>query len=338
MSSMRPLLAALAALVACAWSGSAQPVGWELWQRLPLVVDVGALSDGRLLAMAGGRLYEVSRADGTYMPFAGGPDGFAAGNPDAESYFVVAQPLTVEAAGCSFNADDLFVLDLTTPPGLARIDSTGRSSRFATLGGVTMLSGIAIDTNGRFDHRLLVTGSHDNLTTVFAVDCLGSATVLTDRAPTVEGGLAVAPPGFGEFGGDLIAPDELSGQVWAIAPDGTVRLVAVPNLPVGGDTGVESNGFVPPGFLAVGGTAYLADRGTPNNPFPGNDSILRLSSAAIASAGVREGDLLISIEGGGTTVAIHCDVTCSVTPVALGTPGGHIEGKIALLLDQPVVP
>src|SRR5262249_50742274 len=140
--------------------------------------------DGRLLAMAGGHLYEVSRIDGTYAPFAGGPDGFAAANPDAESYFVVAPPLAVEAAGCSFTADDVFVLDLSATPGLARIDSTGRSSRFATLAGVSTLGGIAIDTTGRFDHRLLVTGSHDNLTTVFAVDCLGSATVLTDGAPT----------------------------------------------------------------------------------------------------------------------------------------------------------
>ena len=139
------------------------------------------------------------------------------------------------------------------------------------------------------------------------------------------------------FGGALIAPDENSGQMWAIDPSGNASLIAVPNLPTGGDTGVESLGFVPPGF-STGGAAYLADRATPNNPFPGTDSLLRLSSAALVSAGVEDGDLLVSTEGGGTTVAIRCAATCSVSQVALGTPGGHIEGHVTVVADQPISP
>jgi hypothetical protein len=89
---------------------------------------------------------------------------------------------------------------------------------------------------------------------------------------------------------------------------------------------------VPPGFInTAGGFAYLADRGTPNNPFPGTDSILRLSAAALASAGVQEGDLLVSTEANGTTVAIRCESSCSVIPVADGPPGGHIEGKVLVV-------
>src|SRR5439155_10306622 len=100
------------------------------------------------------------------------------------------------------------------------------------------------------------------------------------------------PSTFGQFAGDLIAPDENTGQMWAIDPTGEVTLMVVPNLPAGGDTGVESVGFVPPGFINnAAGFAYLADRGTPNNPFPGNDSLLRLTAAALASAGVQDGDL-----------------------------------------------
>src|SRR5205085_3917771 len=143
-------------------------------------------------------------------------------------------------------------------------------------------------------------------------------------APTVEGGIAVAPPTFGQFAGDLIAPDENSGQMWAFDEHGAATLILIPNLPTGGDTGVESVGFVPAGFSA-GGSAYLADRGTANNPFPGTDSLLRIGSDALAGAGVQDGDLLVSTEGGGTTVAIHCEATCSVTEVAQGTPGGHID-------------
>jgi hypothetical protein len=325
-------LTVLSGVAAPASPAGAQPVAWEQWQHLTGVVDVGARSDGSLVAMAAGHLFVVSRSGGV-APFSTGPDGYTGVTPDAESYFVVAPSLAVESAGCSFTADDLFVLDLTSPPGIARVDSAGHSSRFATLRGVDTLGGIALDTTGNFGYRLLVTGTHDaNKTTVFAVDCQGSSTTLTDSAPLVEGGIAVAPPTFGQFGGYLIAPDENSGQMWAIDPSGKAALITIPSLPTGGDTGVESIGFVPPGFSA-GGVAYLADRGTPNNPFPGTDSVLRLSSAALVSAGVQDGDLLVSTEGGGTTVAIRCEATCSVSQVAQGTNGGHIEGHVIAVAD-----
>jgi hypothetical protein len=306
---------------------------WEQWQRLPGIVDVASRADGSLVVMAAGRLYSVARS-GTVTPFAAGPDGFAAGSADAESYFVITPALSVDDAGCSFNADDLFILDLSSPPGLTRVDSLGKASRFATLPGVDTLGGIAIDTTGTFAHRLLVTGSHQNQTTVFAVDCQGSSTTLTDSAPPLEGGIAVAPTSFGQFAGNLVAPDENTGQLWAIDPAGHATVIIVPSLPTGGDTGVESVGFVPPRFSA-GGFAYLADRGTPDNPFPGTDSILRLSSAALVSAGVQDGDLLVSTEGNGTTVAIHCAATCSIIDAAQGTQGGHIEGHIVAIPDQP---
>jgi hypothetical protein len=302
---------------------------WEPWLNVPGVVDVGARADGSLVVMAAGHLFAVSR-DGALSPFAAGPDGYVAGSADAESYFVLVPALAVDASGCSFSDGDLFVLDLTSPPGIARVDPSGHSTRFTTLLGVDTLGGIAVDTGGRFDHRLLVTGTRaNNQTTVFAIDCQGASTIVTDSAPPLEGGIAVAPPTFGQFAGALIAPDENSGQVWAIDPTGTAALISMPNLPTGGDIGVESVGFVPSGFSAsAGGFAYLADRGTPNNPFPGTDSLLRLSSAVLNAAGVQDGDLLVSTEGGGTTVAIRCEATCTVRQVALGSPVGHIEGHI----------
>jgi hypothetical protein len=308
---------------------SADEPAWEQWQHIPGVVDVGARADGTLVVMAAGRLYLLSGGGGL-TAFAAGPDGFSA-DPNAEPYFVVAQALSVDGAGCTWNADDLLILDLTSPPGIARVDAVGHASRLASLSGVDTLGGIALDATGSFDHRLLVTGTHNgNQTTVFAIDCQGGSTTLTTSAPQVEGGLAVAPASFGQFAGNLIAPDENTGQVWAIGPDGGVALVAVPNLPTGGDTGVESAGFVPPGFGA-GGFGYLADRGTPNNPFPGTDSLLRISAETLAAAGVQEGDLLVSTEGNGTTVGIRCADTCSVFSVAQGTSGGHIEGKLVVI-------
>src|SRR5712692_3726019 len=331
---VRVLVAAFVALAAAcvaALPTAAEQPAWAPWQKMPGVVDVGARADGSLVVMAGGHLVVVSQ-NGAASPFAGGPDGYVAGSPDAESYFVIVPALTVDASACSFSAGDLFLLDLTSPPGIARVAPAGHATRFATLTGVDTLGGIAIDTTGRFDHRLLVTGAHANQTTVFAIDCQGSSTTLTDSAPPLEGGIAVAPPTFGQFAGDLVAPDENTGQIWAIDPTGAATLMIVPSLPTGGDTGVESVGFVPAGFSA-GGFAYLADRGTPNNPFPGTDSLLRLAAADLVAAGVQDGDLLVSTEGGGTTVAIRCDATCTVTQVAQGTPGGHIEGHIVAMAN-----
>jgi hypothetical protein len=335
--AMRHLTVVVAVLALLGSSSSglpaeAQQIAWEQWQHQVGIVEMGARSDGSLVAMVAGRLFLVSAATGATTPFAAGADGFSA-DPNAEPYFIVSPALALGADRCSWTADDLYILDLTSPPGIARVDSSGHATRFAPLAGVDTLGGIALDTTGQFDHRLLVTGTHGgNQTTVFAVDCGGAVTTLTDSAPQVEGGIAVAPPGFGQFAGDLIAPDENSGQVWAIDPSGKALLVALPSLPTGGDTGVESAGFVPAGFLTSGGGfAYLADRGTPNNPFPGTDTILRLSAAALASAGVQEGDLLVATEGNGTTVAIHCAESCTSTLVARGTNGGHIEGHIALV-------
>jgi hypothetical protein len=87
------------------------------------------------------------------------------------------------------------------------------------------------------------------------------------------------------------------------------------------DVGVESAGFVPPGFTRAG-AAYLADRG-------GTDSILILRGAALARAGVVPGDLLVASERGARTIALHCETTCTVRHIADGPRVTHAEGHIA---------
>jgi hypothetical protein len=303
---------------------------WEQWQHVPGVVDVGGVrSDGRLVVMANGRLSLVG-SDGSMTPFARGDDGFS-GSPDAEPYFVVAPAgLPAGPGGCHFGADETFILDLASPPGIVRVDPDGHASHLASVPGVDTLGGIALDTVGTFGNRLLVAGSGNNREAIFAVDCQGGVSTLNDAAPTMEGGLVVAPPSFGAFGGQLIGADENSGQIWAIGPDGTAALVLLSSLPTGGDTGVESLGVVPSG----GGVAYLADRATANNPFPGTDSILRLGAAALTAAGVQPGDVLVATEGGGTTIAVRCAATCTAVSVADGPAGGHtghIEGHITVV-------
>jgi hypothetical protein len=146
--------------------------------------------------------------------------------------------------------------------------------------------------------------------------------------PRVEGGIAVAPRGFGRFGGRLIAPDELGGVLVAVDARGRSTTLVRSGLPAGGDIGVESLGFVPAGFDG-GMTALLADRAVRGAPHPGTDSILGVSGAALRSAGVRAGDLLAATEGGGETIAVRCGPrSCTRRLVAHGPRVTHAEGHV----------
>ncbi len=323
----------IAGLIGSAGLAAAASLSWESWQHLPGVFDLaGPRSDGRLVAAAGGKLFLVTR-DGTITPFADGADGYhAASGPEA--YIALSPGLHVSAAGCDFARDDLFVLRPAKPLGITRVDPGGHATNFADFAGIDSLNGIVFDTVGRFDHRLLVTGPHNQHSTILAIDCKGGIVPVTDAAPPLEGGLAIAPPGFGTHAGELIAPDENSGAMLAISAGGQSKLLVASGIAHGGDIGVESAGFVPPGF-AGGGDAYVADRGTTNNPHPGTDTILRLSSTELIGAGVREGHLLVTAEGGGVTIDVACATTCSAMTIVPAGTTAHIEGHLIMVADQP---
>src|SRR5262249_17467496 len=153
---------------------------------------------------------------------------------------------------------------------------------------------------------------------------------VVQRAPRVEGGIAVAPRSFGRFAGQLIAPDEVGGNLVAIDARGRSSTVVVSGLASGGDIGIESAGFVPAHFGA-GGAAFLADRGTPGNPHTGTDSVLMLAGEPLIGAGVRPGDLLVATEGGADTIVVRCRRTCTVRRIADGPAVAHAEGHIVFV-------
>ncbi len=334
---MRRLLAVLAAAqVAIApVPAYAANAAWVPGPAVAGIFDVdGPRSDGSLIVAGSAALYLMDAA-GKLAPFARGPGGYHE-DKGAEAYLANSPGFTVSAAGCSFTRDETFVLRLHVPIGVNRVSASGdESGSFANVPGVTTLNGIAFDTTGAFDHRLLVSGPASGKTVIFAIDCNGVVTVITRSAPRLEGGLAVAPPGFGSFGGSLIATDELGGNVYAITPKGAVSVVAKPKLPIGGDIGVESVAFVPAGFTARGGTVFYADRFTKGSPHPGTDRLLRLPSAQIAAAGVHDGDLLVATEGGATMVAVRCGPLCTTIPVVAKATKAHGEGHLAFIVNQP---
>ena len=323
----------LAAATAVAIGMASGPVLWPLADPIPHVFDVaGPRSDGRLVVAAGGKLFLMDQVTGGLDRFAGGPGGYP-GAGGEEPYIAVVPGAVVGRT--SFRADDLFVLQLKPAGGVIRIDSAGIAHPFATVTAVDLLNGIAFDATGAFGYRLLVTGVHARHGIVAAIDGGGQVTVVTTQAPVVEGGLAVAPSTFGKFAGDLIAPDELFGKVYAIAPDGTSHLVATPDLAHGGDVGVEATGFIPD-IAVPQATAYFADRATPGNLHPGTDNLLAVNGAELARAGAASGDLLVGTEGGAGLVAVRCDLTsCWVTPIIADNGTSHGEGHIVVSEGPP---
>jgi hypothetical protein len=290
---------------------------WTTFAHLTTPIDV--VVSNRIVVAANGRLQSLSPG-GAVAAFATGYRSPGGGEP-----YIAASP-----GGC-FGRQTIYVLQVVGRAGVVVVRPGAGVRRFASIGAPGLLEGIAFDTTGRFGHRLLVAVTKGTRTTVDAIACNGGVTRITRTAPRVEGGVVVAPASFGRFGGDLIAPDEISGRVFAITPSGRSLLVANSGLPHGGDTGVESEAFVP----RANKDALLADRLTPGNPHPGDDVILRIRSAALRAAGVRAGDLLVATEGGALTDAIRCTTrACTVRYVAAGPAVAHGEGHIAFVATR----
>ena len=313
--------------------GVASPVGardvqtwtWQRWRTVREVLDiVGPRADGRFVVAARGKLFLMRPADGRVSPY---PGSAYTASSKLEPYIALAgAQQRVPSAGCTFPRDTVYAIVPAGRTAVVAITPGGRVRQLAAVPGVQTLNGIAFDTVGRFGGRLLVVGLTAGGQGVLAtVDCRGRTRTLTRTAPHMEGGLAIAPAGFGAFAGDLLAPDEVDGRLLALTPSGAVSDVVDPEEPAGGDIGVESLGIVP----AALGDAYLSDRRSPGNKHPGHDAVLRLTSASLRAAGVAPGDLLVALEGGATTIDVRCAPTCRVRPVADGPSGAHAEGSIA---------
>jgi hypothetical protein len=321
-------LLAASAVVGVAAAAPA-PGQWRPLLKVPGIVDVvGPRSDGQLVLATRSGLHLLA-ADGSLSEFARGAGGYAAAG--GEPYVaIVPRDRRLPGVKCSFHRDDVFALDADETPGVVRVTRAGKAVRLLDLPAGAFPSGIAFDHVGRFGYRLLVTAEFDNKTTLYAIDCLAGVRTVTRGVHHVEGGMVVAPRSFGQFGGDLIAPDEVTGRILAFLPGGAVRVVAESGLPAGGDLGVEGLGFVPDG-LGRGGAAYFSDLGAPGSPTEGTDSVLVLRGEDLTNAGLAPGDLVAATEAGATTIAVRCARRCTVRQVAVGPAETHGEGHVTFV-------
>jgi hypothetical protein len=315
-------------------AATAADATWEAWLPIPGVLDLdGPRSDGTFVVAGSAALYTLDAA-GNVQPFARGPGGYRE-DAGKHAYLAVSTGGHVVASACDFARDETYVLRLHTPIGLNRVSADGtESGPFVNVDNVTTLTGIAFDSTGSFDHRLLVMGRSGNKTDVFAIDCNGVGQFIARGLPALEGQMAVAPTGFGAFGGDLIIPDE-AGRILALTPGGALRVVVARPLPAGVNVTLGGVGFVPEGFTDRGGFAYHADRRTPGSTFPGSDTLFRLSSDVLAAAGIQDGDLLAAAEDGGALIAVSCETACRTVRVLAGDNKAHVEGHIAFTVNAP---
>jgi hypothetical protein len=307
-----------ATMSSVAANASGMPASWTAFVHVSGPLDLaGPRHDGSLVLEAAGRLWLLS-ASGHVRRFAPAYTSSSGASTSAEPY--IAQ----SPGGC-FGDQTVYALRLAAGPGVVAITphAVRRLARITVRG---RLDGIAFDQTGDFAHRLLVTITNAGKTTVDAIGCHGTVTTVARNAPRVEGGIAVAPNTFGRFAGDLIAPSEQSGKVFAITPRGKTLLVANSGLPSGHDIGVESEAFVP----SQPRDALVADRGSPHSSHPGDNVVLRIQATALKTAGVRPGDLLVATEAGALSDAIRCSASgCKVKYVADGPSEAHVEGHIA---------
>jgi hypothetical protein len=320
-----------AALALALWpvAVAAADAVWEQAIKVPGVIDVaGPRSDGKLVVAASAQLFLLNPATGNLEDFARGPGGY---HDDAgkEAYITVSTGTQVQASNCAFAPDEIFVLRQHVPFGVSRVNAAGdESGPFTNIPRVTALTGIAFDTGGAFDGRLLVTGKNTaGVTSLFAVDCNGGVTVVAPSIPSVEGGMAVAPSTFGRFAATLVAADAISGWVYSIAAGGTVTRIGKPSVARGAEIGVETTGFVPPGFFDRGGAMYYADARSGH--------LMRLTSSALKAAGVNDGNLLTAAETGAQVTTAHCEATCAGSFVVRTPSAARGEGHFAFVLNPP---
>lgn len=331
MSVLRPALVLAAAAMFLPGASPARDearIQWRPHIRLHGAFDVvGPRADGRLVVSTSRGLF-LYRRGGKPTPFARKPGGYVP--VIGETYAALARDRRLPAAGCRFRRDDLYVLDPAANPGVIKVDSRGRATRLVSFPG-TFLAGITFDQVGRFGSRLLVTARVAGQLTLYAIDCRGRAEILLEHGPQVEGGIAIAPRGFGAFGGRLVAADEFSGNVYAFDEHGGHTILASSGLPFGSDIGVESVGFVPKGF-GRRGRAFMADPRAVGSPTEGTNSVLSVSGAALVRAGVRAGDLLVATEAGARTIRIRCRAAeCTVTQIGQGPAETHGEGHLTVV-------
>jgi len=216
------LLAILGLLVFSAGATAGPPTGLRPLAKTHLPLGDIVSDGGRLLYVAEhtGQIDSGEPSGGPLRPFVTLP------RAGEEVRCVPAPRDHGFAAGlyCHTAANDIY-----------RVTSAGRIVRFASLPERRTSDGaLAFDTSGRFGFVLLAaTGRSDDRHggAVFAISPRGKVSKIGSYpGPGGAENLAIAPPGFGSAGGDLLLTTDtprIEGRLLAIDPRGRVSTIAI---------------------------------------------------------------------------------------------------------------
>jgi len=143
-------------------------------------------------------------------------------------------------------------------------------------------SGITFDEVGTFGFDMIVTCNNGD---VWKVDNLGNPTFVASTGTFLEGP-AIPPLSFGALGGQILAADENSGNVFAISNSGAVTTPFPFTV-----TGAESVHVVPPNPCSFG-----ASNGALFSAMYQDNAIWKWPPSDLSGLG---GDILVTSEGGG---------------------------------------
>jgi hypothetical protein len=230
-------------------------------------------------------------------------------NRNVEASLVVVPPNGPPVAA-GFSPGDVFVSKDTTG-AITRLSSTGAviSDPWSTPPAPAGLwGGLAFDTAGSFGGKLIAVATQGD---IFSIDHNGSHSLLKHTTKRWEG-VAVAPSTFGPHGGHLIVgvegyseSDTESGKLYALAPDGTLIVIATIGWII------DALAFVP----AEGGTFYQCQLSFKHQ----RDN--RLWSATSSQFLARRGELIVSNELSGEIWAVKWDGAQYVPAIIGRVPG-----------------
>jgi hypothetical protein len=182
-------------------------------------------------------------------------------------------------------------------------NAAGSASQFLQTAGSFAQPRIAPAAFGAFGNDLIVANTTP-FNNILAITAAGGTMIVANTA-IAPFGLAFAPAGFGTFGNQLFASSANSGQIVAIAPDGTVTPFAT----------------IP---LLAGQTSLFQMEFSPVNFIPGFGSLLFVSVRGSTAGGGTLGDVVALDSNGNIISHLRSDLgISSFDPRGLFFPAGN---------------
>jgi hypothetical protein len=191
--------------------------------------------------------------------------------------------------------------------------------------------GLTYDQVGTFDHDLIVTSSAGG--DVWTYNTTTGSVALLTKLSTYIGGPAVAPTGFGSYGGEVLIAEKRLGEVVAVTASGNVTNVAnwsksnaVAVIPSGGGWGGCGGGQGGCSFGSQHDVIFLANYSSGAlEAFPASDFV-HLQGDGIVAGGLNQGIGTFTPSGTTSVFASNTERLSYITAITCFNTGNGQHG------------